>query len=339
MTASPAARTCATATSGTDRSYARVAAGVPGSAGDYARWQPSTASLGPSVTRPTYRPLEAVPARVRPVWEGAAVALGEEPRLFAPGPGETYWIGRTSRHHVYLAVDAADRRRLELEAARLRWAADHGVPVPTVAAADPEHRWLATDLVPDDPQGGTAYVDAAVAAAEVLARAPAPPPGADAASDVSTPATTRIRRALRMLRHGVDPLAFVRLRGAVAALPDDVVTHGDFHTDNVLFDAANGRVHVTDLELLATGPAGADLCTLWCGLDDPADRRHLATQLVRDRDPNARHRLGQLLRFAALSRLADEATADHPDRDRIRGARERLRDAERTARAWAEETP
>lgn len=292
------------------------------------------------MTRPTYRVLAEVPTQVRPLVSEVAAALGEAPTLLEPGAGESYWLGRTSRHHVYLALDDADRRRLEHEQLRLQWAAEHAVPAPSLAGTDPDHRWLATALVPDDPQGGAAYVDAAIQAAEAIAAAP-PPPGLGPAGDEATVGSPdhparglagRVARVVRMVRAGVPPVAFARARRAVDALPDEVVCHGDFHTDNVLFDAAGGRVHVTDLEQMRTGPDGLDLCTLWWGLDRAEDRQRLTDHLVAGADATRRRRIAALLRWAAMTRLANAALTDPPDEALVAEARQRVGDARRTAR-------
>ncbi len=62
---------------------------------------------------------------------------------------------------------------------------------------------------------------------------------------------------------------------------------------------------VVDLELLGTGPAGLDLCQLWCGLADPQDRDRVLAALreVPGAEPDV------LLPWVALRSLADVTAA------------------------------
>jgi hypothetical protein len=62
------------------------------------------------------------------------------------------------------------------------------------------------------------------------------------------------------------------------------VLHGDYRTDNMLFDAAGGTIPlaVIDWQTMVTGPAMADVAFLLGASLDPADRRLHESALVRE---------------------------------------------------------
>lgn len=268
----------------------------------------------------------------------AAEHAAGEPLVPLPdGPGATALVARGARTVAYVAGDAAARDRLAHERDALLLLAAHGVPVPRALSADPEAGWLLVERAPEDPPRGPRYVEAAVAAAAAVGAVPLS--GLRPASTSRAAHGGRERRAprrgvaLRALRALLGPVpvrAFLQHRAAAARLPRTTTAHGDFHPGNVLFDADAGRVAVVDLELLGPAPAGLDLCQLWCGLRDPADR-DLVLQALRQ-VPGARPDV--LLPWIAVRSLAD-VTAALPSRARERDLVDLAVDAWLQARSLA----
>lgn len=263
--------------------------------------------------------------------------LLEELRLatghdFAPGSQHGPWmtnvVVRSGQEVAYLAPDERGRERLRSEAARLQWAAQHGVPVPRVLERDVADRWLVVQRVPDDEVEGPAYVDAAVLAARALAAAPDPPASVGALHGRASSWQNLPVRALRALVGGVGMGEFRTLRAQVAALPDEVTVHGDFHVGNVLSDAGQA-VTVVDFEFLGRGPVGTDLADMWPDLVARPDRERLLAAALAEH-PDRSEQLLLLVHWSCLRHLADLVTPvprRQRDQAEVAAARARLAEA------------
>ena len=264
----------------------------------------------------------------------AAGVLGEQPSVVATRAGQPT-VGLTTQCAVHIAYDDRTRARIQEEADRLRWAARCGIPVPEIRDQRPE--WLITTrAVNDAVTSGTAYVEAAVAAARAIATAPEPPPS------VRGPAPAHgggrkagAQRLYRILRSPLSPAEFKSTRAAAAALPRDTLAHGDFVLHNILFDRSKATVTVIDWEFLNYHPAGFDLCVLWPRLPEADDReRVLGAALAAAPDRAA---LAVLHHWLAVRYLADLVTRfPRPQwsRERIAQAVRRLDEARAHAESW-----
>lgn len=281
--------------------------------------------------------LDVIPPALTESADAVAALAGEAPRVFQPMPTQRSWVGSTSRCFVYLASDPVGRGRIRLERARSTWAREHGIPTPQVVAAAEDGSWLVVERVPDDPPEGELYVKGALAAALAFAEAPAPPARLLQGSTSRRPARRTLPvRLARMLRWGVDLREFSAVRRGALRLPSDTTSHRDFTVGNVLFDAANGRVHVMDLEFMGLAPRGMDALTLWCGLDVREDRDAVVDALLTGAGRRERARLALLHRWLALRTLADRAIAPHWLREphRIRESARLVDEARRNAIDW-----
>ncbi len=216
------------------------------------------------------------------------------------GPGRLLAEGRSAA--VFLLDDgwvlrrATDPRQdMTTEAAVLRWAARHGVPVPAVrAAAGPDlvlehvHGPSMLAALLDDPAAAAAHGQTLAGLHRRLDRVPAPP---------ELPAPPG---------------------------PAGRLLHGDLHPGNVLLAGA-GPVLI-DWTNAASGPSGLDTATTWLllacfELPDPesnarlaAARRQLLDGFLSGID---RSGAAAVLPQVAADRLADRGTTDS-ERDRIR---------------------
>lgn len=251
----------------------------------------------------------------------AGRAAGEPLSPLPDRPGATALVAVGERTVAYVAWDEATRARLVHEQAALGLLAGRAVPVPRPVAVDEDAGWLLVERAAEHRAAGPAYVEAAVQAAAAIAAVPLPAlaePPLRAAGRGGSGARRAPRRglALRTLRSLLGPVpvrAFLRHRAAAARLPRTTTAHGDFHPGNVLWDAHARRVTVIDLELLAPAPVGLDLCQLWCGLEEAADRDLVlaALRALPGAQPDV------LLPWIAVRSLAD-VTAALPGRARER---------------------
>lgn len=289
------------------------------------------------MSRATNPTLGSVPARVHPAWSAARVALGTDPEVLRPWPGQGSWVATTRDVVVYLAGGEPERTRVWLEALRLRWAASVGIPVPAVVEVDRRFRWLAVERVPDDPPEGRDYVRAALFAGRTVASAPPPPVDVVGAARPRRASRRSIPvRLARMVRSPLDVAEFRAVRRAALALPSVELAHGDFHPANVLFDRRSGRVRLIDFEFLGLAPRGTDPLMLWTALDRSEDRHAVIDAVLTGTSPEERERLAVLHRWLALRVLADLVTlpAAYRDRRAIDGAAARVREARANAERW-----
>ncbi len=290
-----------------------------------------------TVTRATYRFLDAVPASAEAIRRAAEAVVGEPVRVFVPAPGQSSWVGRGETQFVYLARDETGRERNVLEAERLAWAARVGIRAPRVTAADPGRTWLATARVPDDPPMGPVYVGAALQAADRIAAAPAPEGMLSGRRVRRAPRWSLPVRLARMAASPIDVREFAAARRNALALPADALAHGDFHPGNVLFDAGSGTVNVTDWENLGMAPPGTDQLALWCGLETEDDREMVMDHLLTGTSLDEREGLLALRHWLALRTSADIALTagrfrEPGHRAMLAAALDRVREARRADR-------
>jgi hypothetical protein len=264
----------------------------------------------------------------------AAAHLGERPRLVLTRPGQP-WVGLTTRGAIHIAYDEPTRSRIREEAARLRWAARQGIPVPEVRELADD--WLVTDRAVDDKAtGGRAYVEAAIEAARAISSAPEPPPtvrGPVAAHGGGRRAGAE--RLYRIVRSPLSSREFRRVRAAASRLPRDTLAHGDFVLHNILYDRARQSVTVIDWEYLTYAPPQFDLLMLWARLVKADDRALVLEAALRATGDRAA--LGTLHRWLSIRLLADLVTKFPPkrwQRDRIAAAVHRVAEARANAAAW-----
>ena len=226
------------------------------------------------------------------------------------GRGGTAWFGIGDEYVGYVAAGAAGVGRLALEAARLDWAGKAGIGVPPRAFEEPG--LLVSHRVAADPLVGASAADAAASAAELIRKATPPPQGE--ARDMqsfdhrSRSYRTLPRRWLRGVIHHVSWFEFVRARGEAAELPATELSHGDFQTDNLLWDARTKQLHVVDWDYAAPAAEGTDLLTLWVHVTDDAARdRVLEAALAQARDRRA---VGVLAHWLALRFVGDVVSTD-----------------------------
>jgi hypothetical protein len=264
----------------------------------------------------------------------ASDMLGERPRLVLTRPGQP-WVGVTADCAIHIAYDELTRSRIQEEAARLKWAARQGIPVPAVRDSRPE--WLVTERAADDgATGGRRYVEAAVAAAQAISTATEPPPS------VRGPLPSHgggrwagMVRLSRIVRSPLSPREFRRARAAAAALPQKALAHGDFVLHNILFDAARGTVTVIDWEFLRYAPAHFDLLLLWPRLAAEEDRAVVMEAVLRTTQD--RRAVGALHHWLSVRLLADLVTKTPPRawaEDRVGEAVRRVAEARSNAAAW-----
>jgi Phosphotransferase enzyme family len=260
--------------------------------------------------------------------------LGERPHLVLTRPGQP-WVGLTADCAIHIAYDEVTRSRIVEEAARLRWAARQGIPVPEVRDSRPE--WLVTQRAVDDgATGGRRYVEAAVAAAQAISRAAEPPPS------VRGPLPSHgggrwagMVRLGRILRSPLSPTEFRRARAAAAALPQQALAHGDFVLHNILFDGSRGSVTVIDWEFLRYAPAHYDLLLLWPRLAAEEDRAVVMEAVLSTTQD--RRSVGVLHHWLSIRLLADLVTKTPPRawaEDRVDEAVRRVAEARTNAAAW-----
>jgi aminoglycoside phosphotransferase len=288
--------------------------------------------------RPRYHVFQRPPAGAEEPLAAVEPVVGTVSTLFGNDARAQYWFGRTDRHFVYLAGDRAGRERVALEAARLRWAAEQGLPVPPLVSWSEDGAWVVTVRVPDDPPIGSAYVRAAVEAARRLSELPPPPPEILAGTPSRrAPARGRLRRAARLAAGGIDPREFSRVRALALSLPADRLAHGDYQIGNVLHDREAGAVHLTDFEFLGPAPAGTDVLLLWQTLDRDADRDEALESLLEGTGPQERERLAILHRWIALRTLAEALVLPpgEPEREGIGECRRLVRLAREHAASWS----
>jgi aminoglycoside phosphotransferase (APT) family kinase protein len=249
----------------------------------------------------------------------AFVADHGEPIRWARTKEARPWVVITAEHVGYLAYDEPSRSRLKRELARMRWAEAAGVPIPEIVSAS-KHE-IVMRRVPADPPAGTAYVKAAVAAADQIHEAPVPRLPAHSGVRHS-PRRTLPRRLARLVAGRVDLREFVAVRRAASSLTKDELSHGDFHPNNVLFDREREQVHVIDWSYLGFQPRHTDLIEMWTQLRDDRSRRLVLDALL-ERDPD-HTRLAVLLRWLAVRSMVEVLTDDPVrawDRDKVRHAR------------------
>jgi len=289
-----------------------------------------------TMTRASYRVLEQIPPALAPILAEMESLIQEPAEVFAPWPNQSSWVGRSARHFFYLADDDRGRARILLEARRLAWALDSGIPAPRVEGLSPDGAWVVTERVPDDLPAGPGFVQAALTTADAVATAVPPPELLAGSKPRRRPRHTVPLRLLRMAASPVSVLEFRSARSLAMALPPDTLAHGDFHSGNVLYDSRLGVARVTDMENLAFAPRGTDPLTLWCGLDRAEDRDAVIDRLLAGSDRAERARLGLLHHWLALRTLADVALETPSLRDERMTAEaiDRVREARAHARAW-----
>lgn len=181
---------------------------------------------------------------------------------------------------LFAAPDPGGWRRLEAEAARLRFLADRlGVSIPKVLAEDPGIRVQVRSFVPG------LLASSALGSLGVLAD-PHPSPGPPADLSPAALGFTRAMGTLLARLHAASPSDPAMALGrfpwatmladsgcgdpeAIRALDlgpawtegsTDVLCHGDFHAENLLIDPDSGRVvGLLDFELMALAPRAWDL--------------------------------------------------------------------------------
>src|SRR5437870_8766173 len=254
----------------------------------------------------------------------ATAVLGERPRLVLTRPGQP-WVGLTTDCAIHIAYDDRTRARIREESARLAWAARQGIPVPEVR--DSRTEWLVTARAANDgTTGGERYVEAAVSAARAIAGAPEAPPSVRGA----VPAHGGGRwagmvRLARILRSPLSPVEFRRARAAAAALPRNVLAHGDFVLHNILFDASRGGVTIIDWEYLTYAPSHFDLLMLWPRLAASEDRAIVLEEVsATTRDRRAAGVLHHWLCVRYLADLVSQGPPSARDREPVAAAQPRL---------------
>lgn len=270
-----------------------------------------------------------VPPPLVPVLRSFIERYGE-PERWARREIHRPWVVVSREHVAYLAYDEASLNRLDRERTRILWALGAGIPVPEVV--ENSDALLVTARAPVDPPGGTRYVELAVEAASAIAGSE-PPELSNLSGHRSAPKRTLVIRGVRALAGGLDPRRFASAKRAAAELPRDTLCHGDFHPNNVLFDARAGRVAVIDWSYLGFQPRGTDLVYFWTRLPDPEDRALLAERLIESSDD--RRHLGTLMRWIAIRSYAEMITDQawrKWDRAKLRLGRTVMQKAEETAR-------
>jgi aminoglycoside phosphotransferase len=268
-----------------------------------------------------------VPSSLAPVLRSFVERFGE-PERWARTEVHRPWVVITPEHVAYLAHDDPSLKHLDRERTRLLWARDAGIPVPEVI--ETSDTMLVTARSPADHPTGATYVQLAIEAAGAIAAAD--PPELSASSRRSAPASTLLVRGLRSIAGRLDPRRFIEARRAASQLSHDTLSHGDFHPNNVLFDAQTARVTVIDWSYLGFQPLHSDLIYFWTRLADTEDRALLADRLVETSDDP--FHLAILLRWISIRSFA-EMLADVPwgkrDRAKLALGRAVMHEGEETA--------
>ena len=260
-----------------------------------------------------------VPPSLAPVLRSFIDRYGE-PERWARTEIHRPWVVVSRETVGYLAYDEASLERLERERTRLLWARSAGVPTPEIV--EDSDTMFVTSRSPIDPPSGARYVELAVEAAMTITAAEPPPlsklSGRRRASKITLPI-----RGARAVAGGLDPRRFISAKRAASMLPRDALSHGDFHTNNVLFDSGAERVVVIDWSYLGFQPRWTDLVYFWTRLPAPQDRALLADRLIELADDH-RH-LGALLRWIAIRSYAEMVTDEAwRRRDRVKLEQGRL---------------
>lgn len=242
---------------------------------------------------------------------------GQDPRVFTyaakPGPptGLRTFLGEDSV--LTVAVDEEGRRQNLVEATCRAWAAPHGVGCPAVVAAAPDGGWLHAERVRPGRPEGTAYVQAALDAADRVADLPLP--------DLPVaPSTWRPARAQRLLSAargtvgGLDVPRFLRARREAAALTARTTAHGDFYRRNVLHVPGSG-VSVVDWEFVGEAPRWTDHVRFWSTLRRAEDRREAWGRTSEAAGPEDLAHLRVLAAWLGLRLLAENLAAPRHQRD------------------------
>ena len=270
-----------------------------------------------------------VPSSLAPVLRSFIERYGE-PERWERTELHWPWVVVAREHAAYLAYDDPSLRRLERERTRLLWARDAGIPVPEVIEAS--DTMLVTARSPADRPAGATYMQLAIEAAGAIAAA-GPPELSKASGRRSAPGRTLLVRGLRSITGRLDPRRFIEARRAASQLPHNTLSHGDFHPNNVLFDAQAARVAVIDWCYLGFQPRHTDLIYFWTRLPVAEDRAFLAERLMETSDDPLH--LAILLRWISIRSFADVLT-DVPwrkrDRAKVALGRTVMLEAEESAR-------
>lgn len=237
------------------------------------------------------------------------------------------WFGLAPDRAVYLAATPAGVAGLRLESTRRTWAAALGIAMPLCLHEEPG--LVVTERVPADPLTDPLSVAAAVDVVGRLARAGDWPEGGLGGSRprrLRQPWTVPVR-LLRGARRGVPWPEFRALRAEAARLPADVLAHGDFQDDNLLWDRGSGQLRVVDWEYLGLHPAGTDLLNLWVQMPEEEVRPAVLEAVLQS--ATDRRAVGVLAHWLALRHLAEVATG-HPGDDGAAAWRGRLANARRS---------
>ena len=241
--------------------------------------------------------------------EAASAATGFELRIEARLRGRFGWRAASPEAVAYVASDEEGRRRLLREGRIYSWAREQNIPVPRTLAAATDGSYLVMQRVPVDSTHGTSYVQRSLDVAERISKA-APP-----ASQVVSGARVRKPRwrsiPLRWARLASSDLSTPEVVGVsrrAALLRSDVLTHGDFDTRNVLFDADSETIHVVDWEFLGYAPRLTDVAMLWTTLERHEDRRLLEKLLAERLDGPQQAELALLMRWMSLRLLVEVLT-------------------------------
>jgi hypothetical protein len=247
----------------------------------------------------------------------AFAQAGQDPGAFAyaakPGPptGLRTFLGEDTV--LTVAVDDEGRRQNLLEVACRTWAGAHGVGCPAVLATAPDGGWLHAERVRAGRPEGTAYVHAALDAADRVAAAPLPDLPA-AASSWRPARAQRLASAARGALGGLDVPRFLRARTAAAGLADRSTGHGDYYRRNVLHVPGAG-VSVVDWEFVGEAPRWSDHVRFWSTLRRAEDRREAWGRTSEAAGPEGRAHLRTLAGWLGLRLLAENLAAPRHQRD------------------------
>lgn len=225
----------------------------------------------------------------------------------------------------------ADRARILREVEGRRWAVSHGIPTAETVAFEPSGGWLISRRLVDRPGTCLPYLEAALAVALRIQRAPLPrrPPTVD---PWKAPRSAAVGNAVRLLAAGVSPREYVATRSAAQRLPATATVHNDFHRSNVLDQGERG-VAVIDWEFLSAGPPHRDFLQLLVNVRYD----HLAQagweMLLRATGTGDHATIARQFPWLALRTYASQLGAPEVDRDPELLAHNRRR--WRQAREWA----
>lgn len=231
-----------------------------------------------------------------------------------PGPPTPLRRFRSPDSVLTVAVTSAGRSRITVERECRQWAAEQGIPVPTVRAAAEDDSWFVADYITAGDPRGSRYVIEGLRVADLISRCTAPHLTA-APANWRGSRRTLPSRVTRQTRGGLSLPRLRRARAAAHSLPDRTLTHGDYYRRNVLADSPS--VQVVDWEFIGDAPRFTDHLRLWSTLLDPADRRTAWTAITAPLDGEQRQHVAVLGEYLVLRLLGENLAAPTRQRDAV----------------------